>query len=193
MKIWLLLFSLACILLTSCSSMSSFQSPKVLLQEETEFGVGGSFVFGNNEPPRLINLEAYKRFGLGKNWETGLKLFGLPGLSGGLMAEVKYQLLDDPIHVSADLGSSVSYAFDSSFYDIYPMLIAGNEKIYGGYRGILRNEINDYSDSSFKYYLHGFFLGYKYGKQPYLRPEVFFYTNDFQDGFFIAGLGLQLW
>lgn len=178
-------------LLSSCSSMNSFQSPNVLLKGEHEVGVGTSFIGDYEDPPALVNMEFFTRLGLNKNFDAGLKVFGLPGLSGGLMADLKYQIINDPIYVSADLGGSFCYTIDLHFYDVYPMLICGSERYYGGYLGIYRNGVDDDAKVEFSNYMNGFFLGCKLGPKPYLRPEINYYYHKFNVGLIIFGLGLQ--
>lgn len=179
-----------CIFLTGCSSMSVFQSPCVLPKGESETGIGGSFIADENDF-FVVNLELHTRRGLGKNWEVGAKLFGIPALSGGVMGEIKYQLMAQPFLVSADMGVSALFTKDLNYFEGYPMLIIGSEKVYGGYRGIYRNGTDDDLRLQFQYYLHGIFIGYKSGYGPYLRPEIHYYLRDLKSGLIIFGLGLQ--
>lgn len=189
--ILLLLFcGVILIFLTSCSSMNSFQSPKVTPKGEYEIGAGGSFI-SDGDNPMLVNIECFGRMGLNAHSDLGIKVFGLPGLSGGLLADYKYQIIENPIYVSADLGASFCYTKDLNFYDIYPMLILGSDRFYGGYRGIYRNGVDDDAKVKFNNYMNSFFLGWKTGPGPYLRPEIAFFTHDFKEGFFIFGLALQ--
>lgn len=190
-KIFIFISGSILLILTACSSMNSFQSPNVLNKGKHEIGAGASFIGYSDNPPPLVNMEVFSRFGLGKKWDAGIKVFGLPGLTGGLMLDCKYQIIDKPFYVSADLGASYCYTKDLNYYDIYPMLIAGSERFYGGYRGIYRNGVDDDAKVKFNNYLNSFFLGYKSGPGPYLRPEIAFYTHDFKHGFFIIGLALQ--
>ena len=97
-----------CLILAGCSSMSVFQSPGVLPKGESETGFGGSFIADENDF-FLVNVELHTRRGLGKNWEAGAKLFGIPALSGGVMGEIKYQLKTQPFLVSADMGISALF------------------------------------------------------------------------------------
>lgn len=170
--------------------MSVFQSPGVLPKGKTETGIGGSFIADDDEF-YLVNLEVHTRRGLGKNWEVGAKFFGLPGLSGGVMAEIKYQLLAEPFLVSADMGGSCLLTNDLIYFDSFPMLIMGSESVYGGYRGIYRNGADDDLKLKFQSYLHGIFIGYKAGPGPHLRPEIHYYFKDLERGYLIFGLGLQ--
>jgi len=179
-----------CIMLAGCSSMSVFQSPKVLSKSKSETGVGISFI-ADKDNFFLINVELHTRRGLGKNWEAGAKLFGLPGLSGGLMGEMKYQLTTKPFCISADIGASVVITKDLNYFDCYPMLIMGNERLYGGYRGIYRNGTDDDLKIQFDSYMNGIFLGYKAGPGHHLRPEIHYYFRDIEYGLLIFGLGLQ--
>ena len=75
---------LLCIILAGCSSMSVFQSPGVLPKGKMETGIGASFI-GDEDEFYFVNLEVHTRWGLGKNWEAGAKLFGLPALRSGVM------------------------------------------------------------------------------------------------------------
>ncbi len=181
---------LLCIFLAGCSSMSVFQSPGVLPKGESETGFGGSFIAGENGPV-IINLELHTRRGLGKNWEVGVKLFGFPALSGGVMGEIKYQIMTHPLLVSADIGISTLLTRDLNYYDCYPMVIMGSERVYGGYRGIYRNGADDDLKLQVEYYMHGIFIGYKAGLGPHLRPEIHYYFRDPKIGLIIFGLGLQ--
>ena len=181
---------LLCIILAGCSSMSVFQSPGVLPKGKTETGIGASFIT-NEEELYFVNLEVHTRRGLGKNWEAGAKLFGLPALSGGVMGEIKYQLLAQPLLVSADLGASCLLTQDLNYFEGYPMLIFGIDRIYGGYRGIFRNATDDDLKLDFQSYLHGIFIGFKAGTGPYLRPEIHYYFYDIEKSYIILGLGLQ--
>ncbi|MCF7792930.1 MAG: hypothetical protein K9N09_03375 [Candidatus Cloacimonetes bacterium] len=178
------------LILTSCSSMNSFQSPNVTPEGKYEVGAGSSFIL-NNDHSTLINIECFGRIGLNMRSDVGIKVFGLPGLSGGLMADYKYQIIENPVYVSVELGASYCYTKDLNYYDIYPMLIAGSERFYGGYRGIYRNGVDDDAKVEFNNYMNSFFLGCKTGPGPYLRPEIAFFTHDFKHGFFIFGLALQ--
>ena len=170
--------------------MSVFQSPGVLSKGKTETGIGGSF-FATDDDVWLTNLEIHTRRGLGKNWEAGAKLFGLPGLSGGVMGEIKYQLLTQPLLVSADMGAACLLTEDLNYFEGYPMLIFGSDRIYGGYRGIFRNATDDDLKLDFQSYLHGIFIGCKAGHGPHLRPEIHYYFKDIEKGYIILGLGLQ--
>ena len=170
--------------------MSVFQSPGVLSKGTTEIGIGGSFINADDDV-WLCNLEIHARQGLGKNWEAGAKLFGLPGLSGGMMTEVKYQLLARPFLVSADIGAACLLTKDFNYFEGYPMLIFGSDRIYGGYRGIFRNATDDDLKLDFQYYRHGVFIGYKAGPGPHLRPEIHYYFKNLERGYIILGLGLQ--
>ena len=179
-----------CIILAGCSSMSVFQSPGVLPKGKSETGFGGSFIADGNDF-FVVNLELHTRRGLGKNWEAGAKLFGIPALSGGVMGEVKYQLITQPFLVSADMGISALFTKDINFFECYPMLIMGSEKVYGGYRGIYRNAADEDLKLQFHYYMHGIFIGYKVGPGPHLRPEIHYYFRDPKIGLIIFGLGFQ--
>lgn len=181
---------LLCLFLAGCSSMSVFQSPEVLPKSKSETGAGISFI-ADQDNFFLINVELHTRRGLGKNWEAGAKLFGLPGLSGGVMGEVKYQLTKNPIFIAADMGASVVITKDLNFFDCYPLIIMGSERLYGGYRGIYRNGTDDDLKIQFNSYMNGLFIGYKAGPGPYLRPEIHYYFRDIKHGLFIFGLGLQ--
>ncbi|MDP8268045.1 MAG: hypothetical protein P9L97_04890 [Candidatus Tenebribacter davisii] len=181
---------LLCLFLAGCSSMSVFQSPGVLPKGKGETGFAGSFIV-SDEGPTLINVELHTRRGLGKNWEAGAKLFGFPGLSGGLMGEMKYQLMTHPLLVSADMGAAVVITNDLYYFDYYPMLIMGSERIYCGYRGIFRSGTNEELETQFNTQMHGIFIGYKAGSGPYLRPEIHYYFKDIRYGILIFGLGLQ--
>ncbi len=181
---------LLCLCLSGCSSMSVFQSPGILPKGESETGIGGSFIAGKDGPV-IINLELHTRRGLGKNWEVDVKFFGFPGLNGGVMGEIKYQLMTQPFLVSADMGVSALFTRDLNYYDFYPMVIMGSEKVYGGYRGIYRNGSDDDLKLQIEYYTHGIFIGYKAGPDPHLRPEIHYYFRDPKIGLIIFGLGFQ--
>jgi len=181
---------LLCIILAGCSSMSVFQSPGVLPQGKTETGIGASFI-ADEDDFYFVNLEVHTRRGLGKNWEVGAKFFDLPALSGGVMGEIKYQLLAQPLLVSADFGASCLITRDLNYFEGYPMLIFGSDRFYGGYRGIYRNATDDDLKLDFNYYLHGIFIGFKAGAGPYLRPEIHYYFKDLKKGYIILGLGFQ--
>jgi hypothetical protein len=159
-------------------------------KDKYEIGAGGSFI-ANEDEVQIVNLELFGRIGLGKNFDTGVKVFGLPGLYGSFMTDLKYQIIDDPIYISADLGGSYCYSHIVNYYDVYPMLIAGTENIYGGYRRIYRYGNADDSKIEFSGYMQSFFIGFKTGPGPYLRPEIAYYFNNSKTGFLVFGLGLQ--
>jgi len=181
---------LLCIFLAGCSSMSVFQSPGVLPKGESETGFGGSFIADENDF-FLVNVELHTRRGLGKNWEAGAKIFGIPALSGGVMGEIKYQLMSQPFLISADMGISALLTKDINFFEGYPMLIMGSERMYGGYRGIYRTGSDDDLKLQVEYYMHGIFIGYKVGPGPYFRPEIHYYFRNPKIGLIIFGLGFQ--
>ena len=112
--IWKLvkLFRLGIILaFTGCIPLTTLQTPEVLAPGKTSGGVGfnGFLDTGENEFG-VYEIDIFFRRGLAKRLDGGIKIFGFPGLFGGVQGDVKYQLVDDPFFVAISLGAFYSSA-----------------------------------------------------------------------------------
>lgn len=190
MKVIVVIFLIVGILCSSCSNLTVFQTARVIPKGESESGIGATFIH-IDEKLYFSNIEFHYRRGLGKKFEVGSKIFGLPGLSGGFMGELKYQLIEKPLLVSCHLGGAGIFTKKVNYIEGYPMLILGNDRLYFGYRGIIRNATDEELKFNFDNYLNGTFIGYKIGKNVKLMPEIGYYFRRFDSGIFSLGLGIQ--
>jgi hypothetical protein len=139
----------------------AFQSPATLPPLHVSFGpeMGGTVgyvvdsVDYSGENPGLhrtdlVGLEfgVLARFGLARNFDVGLRLS--PGLVG--MVDAKYRFLSWPVNAAVGLGCSwyprTGALFEGSDVGgvaLYPVLVAGSDKFFGGLRAVVLHEVND--------------------------------------------------
>lgn len=192
---------LAAALSTSgCISLSMFQGPETLEQGQLTGGVGAAFFSapGDSTSDGAGGFwpEVGLRYGLGHDLDFGAKFAGFPPF-GTLYGDVRWQLMDEPVPVTAGLG--LSYAgltvtvdgsdSDLSFSALYPSLAVGTDRLWVAGRGILvtTGSAEDLFSSGS---LFGLVAGTSFGDGVRLLPELEIYFGDASPlvGF---GLGLQ--
>jgi hypothetical protein len=133
MKRYILCSSICLYLLfycTGCVSYSTLQSAKTLDPGNVLIGGGAAFPASDNEVGSMFEFNG--RVGIAKKFDVGAK-YSFPSL---FFLDAKYQILDEPITLSADLGwSYFSYSGSSGESEgtstaWYPMLIAGQDHWY---------------------------------------------------------------
>ncbi|MGH7493510.1 MAG: hypothetical protein ACREOO_14125 [bacterium] len=157
-----------CLLYSGCVSMSTLQSPKVLERGESKHGIAGT-LFVENGVSGMTEFDIWGYYGLGKRTQAGWKFFGIPNLSGGIGADLKYQLHDAAPYLALDLGfsyTSTRNIFDEDAnnvdaFTINPALLFGTERLYGGMKGIYLSSTVEYElfGKSSKITLDGFTPG----------------------------------
>ena len=186
------------ILFSGCMSYTTLQSPKTLEPAEVILGAGFSkplevdskgFMYEFNSRVGIVN-----RFDVGAKFVMGALYF----------FDGKYQILKEPISVSADLGWSY-YSYDG---DIgvshgtttawYPMIIAGQEQWYVALKRVYlmtETEIELLGSQEFSgsgWYSTNIVAGVVLGKDIRLIPELnYIIPQGSGKGFFVPAIGLQ--
>ena len=130
----IILYSLASF--TGCVSYSTLQSAKTLEPGQILAGGGSAFAIANGGSAVVPEFNA--RVGIVRNFDLGAKYI-LPSL---YFLDGKYQFIDAPVILSADLGWSY-FSYTGSLGKSrgtttcwYPMLIAGQEHWYFGVKEV---------------------------------------------------------
>jgi hypothetical protein len=190
--------ALAAVALTSgCVSFSVFHGPEVHDPGELSIGVGAAtfpVASDSTEDATLPLLpEAGLRYGLGHDFDLGVKFAGFPPF-GTIYGDVRWQLLEGPVPMTAGLGGSYVGISDVdgddiSFSAIYPSLAVGTNRLWVAGRGIIISSgVGDHIFVSTQ--LWGLVAGGSIGDRMKLKPEVmaYFGSDDALVGF---GLGLE--
>jgi hypothetical protein len=191
---------------TGCLSLMNFQTPEVLDPGEHTIGIGSGVYIAPEDDGDLriepLSGDIQWRFGLKKNLDGGLRYrFPL-----GILGDIKYQFLAEPVLVSGDLGISYWYIpgilIDNPtehWVSICPTLLVGTEHIYGGIKILYSFNITATSIENEGFFPPGLLLGASIGNRFRINPEVTFFYHDIPEGsyifpprFFIVGsLGFQ--
>jgi len=202
--------TLVCLPICIGCSFTTFQSPKTVNPGKVVFGlgVGGGLARFEEEVGPIVETNLYMRVGLTRNLDFGLRNITAYGFAGDL----KYQFSQEP-NVAFSLGASYMTVPDielhsgppsveetDRFFVVYPLLLVGEEKLYGGLRCTYWSERCHgiwYSGTrTYKTFLPGIMVGAAMGKRFKIMPELNF-SLVFSDevvstGFVImAGLGFQ--
>lgn len=199
----LLVFVLVLPTLSGCFSLTTYQSARVLEPGEKVVGAGlGGFVEATDGGASVGLLDLYGRMSLSPEVDAGVKVTGFPLLGGLVFADVKRQVLRDPLYVAADLGASVfvSFIYDETgpiyLLGLYPMVLAGTEHVYAGARLSLLGGGNLEDDALIDFtgvgVLPGAVVGGKFGTRLQVLPELNLYVLP-EDGsvLLVPALGLQ--
>ena len=182
-------------ILSSCISFSTLQTPKVMEENESTFGVGAIAVPIDGEI-LCCGTEIYARFPFFKKADFGLKAFGLPGF-GTITGDIKYQVLDDPFYLSFDLALTyTSVKGGGSGSGVIPAVFIGTDRIFGGakmiYSSIEYEGLFNSSSQKVSVDFPGVFLGGSIGDKWRVLPVVnLYFPTGSEDSFFIYNLGLQ--
>ena len=143
---------LAALLLTSSVLLflnciyATFQTPEVTPPGRVAVGLGGAggiTFLGDGGYPTL-EADLYTRVGLFPRADAGLRL----ALPLGLMADFRYQVLRRPLLLTAGLGvqhfTRQGHEFgrevDRAYWNVYPTVLFGSRRVFGGVRAIVVNE-----------------------------------------------------
>ena len=129
---------LVCVTALASIGCATFQTPKVLEPGEVALGAGGIILL--SDEGGMPNAAIFARLGILKNVDIGFKA-ELP-LSTSFVLDVKYQIMQRPILIAADLGF---FSFGETI-GVVPSLLFGTERLYGGFKAYTR--FNEYSPSS---------------------------------------------
>jgi hypothetical protein len=197
----------------NCASYSTFQSVEVLEPKEKALGFGFPGIFVPDEEIMAFTVELFGRYGINEKWDIGSKISGLPGYFGTFSADAKYQILTDPLFVSAGLGLSYTSVVELSnthpsglqhdkkeaVWGLHPMILAGNKNFYGGFKylhfsnlGFL-DLINISSSGKYEASIPGIVIGASIGDKNKVFPElnIYFPPGDNSEHFMIWGIGFQ--
>jgi hypothetical protein len=124
--------------LCGCITFSTFQSAEVQQKGELTGGIG-ILGFTGTGTSGLSEFVLQARYGLGSNFDTGIKFFGFPPF-GGIYGDIRYQFMKNPFYGTIQAG--ISYfgleddALDSktSVIVYYPAIFFGTERYYGGFK-----------------------------------------------------------
>ena len=190
---------------TGCFSLSTFQSPQVLEKGQKSFGLGTAGFYDHESKNYAISeFDIFGRYGLTNQLDGGIKIFGLPFLFGGIQADLKYQLVNEPLFVSLDMASFYAIASTSDDEDensiatfgFTPLILVGNRWLFSGVKinYFTRVDKIDFLGSSTKprsfTNMPALVFGVKLGKKAHFIPEVNIYFLD-GDTVLLFGLGLQ--
>jgi hypothetical protein len=207
---WLVVAALcSSVLLSGCFSYGHFNSPKVLEQDQGEIMVGMTGLVVSDAKylmPAEVIIGA--RYGIGSNVDIGGRIFGIPFVYGGIMADIKYQLTTTLPYLATDFG--VSYigqnAGDSlhklHMFAFYPSLIVGTERLYAAARAVIIAPIVkgslvsdiDCNKSLIPCYrqLYGITTGYVIGSKFRVTPEVTVFWGQNSSPYVMPALGLSI-
>ena len=127
-------------MIMSCYPLGTFQGPGVLPEGEESVGVGLSWMTNvitfqdsssGDEAVFFADGSLLFRRGLGYNTELGVKFTGRPWANGSLLADVKWQMIQQPIQVSVNFGISYWTGLTTeAFVGYHPTIIAGTDKLF---------------------------------------------------------------
>lgn len=206
---WLVVAALcSSVLLSGCYTFGHFNSPKVLEHDQGEIMVGMTGLVVSDAKylmPVEVNIGA--RYGIGSNVDIGGRIFGIPFVYGGIMADIKYQLTTTLPYLATDFG--VSYigqnAGDSlhklHMFAFYPSLIVGTERLYAAARAVIGAPILTGSQSDIDcnnsivpchWQLYGITAGYVIGSKFRVTPEVTVLWGPNSRPYVMPALGLSI-
>ena len=185
------------VLLSGCMSYTTLQSAKTLEPGKVIVGGGGALPIAGKDVAFYPELSA--RIGLFNHFDMGLK-YSIPSL---IFLDGKYQLIEQPFYLSADLGwsyFSYSESIGSSkgtFTGWYPMVIVGQDHWYAAVKEVyftMQGEIDVFG--LYKYSASGWIstnvvVGGIIGTKVRLLPELNFIIPKKGNTLIVPALGLQ--
>jgi hypothetical protein len=196
-KLYLMISILVLVLinLTGCMSYTTLQSPKTLDGGEVLFGAGVS-----SPDVRVPLIEVNTRVGIIRNFDIGAK-FDMGSL---IFLDGKYQILRDPINISADLGWSY-FSHTGNFGESkgkttcwYPMIIAGQDHWYVGVKRVHWSTegefeiIGDWKYSGSGWFSTNVVAGGIVGEKVRFMPEVnFIFPDSGERTLIVPAIGIQ--
>ncbi len=126
------------LMISGCITFSTFQPAAVQKTGEWTGGIG-MLGFAGSGTAGFSELVLQARYGLGGDFDAGLKFFGVPPF-GGIYGDIRYQFLKNPLYATLQGGISYfGYRDDdnsSSVVVFYPAVFIGTDKFYGGFKWI---------------------------------------------------------
>jgi hypothetical protein len=127
------------ITLSGCITFSTFQSAEVQEKGELTGGIG-ILGFTGAGTSGLSEFVLQARYGLGSNFDAGVKFFGFPPF-GGIYGDVRYQFMKNPFYGTLQAGVSYFGFKDdndnkTSVTVFYPAIFFGTERFYCGFKWI---------------------------------------------------------
>ncbi len=179
------------IILSGCVSLSTYQSPKILDKGDAQVGVGMLAGFGEIREVALGEVSLIGRYGISDRMDIGAKIYGLPHLVQfySLYGDLRYQLLTEPLYVSGAFGVSTFHVEDYRSTGLYPTIMFGTERIYGGVKWIRMISSSDEMEESLGTNFAGVVAGATFGKRLSFMPELNVYFAD-EELLFFPGVGL---
>ncbi len=178
---------------TGCVSVSTLQTPKVLENDEKLIGLGLTTHFESDELGAIP--EIYGRWAAFQDIDMGIKMMGLPFVTGILGFDIKYQAIEiDPFYVSFDMGISHSSIDDlGSAIGYYPAIFLGTERIFGGAKLIIADFDNEFfGKHEGTSRTSEFFIGATIGDKWRVMPIAnLLYSEDFKESLFLLSLGFE--
>ena len=180
-----------------CVSYGVYQSPETVEPGSTEVGLGTMLAYSpdrQEDDPVVVPIESaiLVRHGLARNVDLGGRAWFFPATMFedgavviGLYGDVRYRFIEGPVMLTGSVGVSAMKAGEFLSLGVYPALLAGTERFYGGVRliyvGVRHGD--DEGDSELLTAdgpLIGLVTGASFGNRWMLRPEINLY---FADGF----------
>jgi hypothetical protein len=196
-KKYFIIFLALAFLLSGCMSYTTLQSPKTLGPGKVILGGGAALPISDNEVKVYPEINA--RIGLFNHFDIGAK-YSAPSL---FFFDGKYQIIENPFYLSADLGWSY-FSYDGSiagskgtFTAWYPMIIAGQDHWYAAVKevyGETQGEVDIFG--LFKFSSSGWLstnvtVGGIIGTNVRLLPELNFIIPNKGKVLFVPAFGLQ--
>lgn len=166
-----------------CISLSTYQTPKIVEKGTGHVGVGMLAGFGNNNEVGLGEVSLIARYGAAERIDVGMKLSTMPVFVPyyNLYADVRYQLLTDPLYVSGSVGTSVFRVDDFYTLGFYPTVMAGTDRVYAGAKWVFVVSASESAQESFGANFPGAVVGTTIGGNNRINfmPEInLYFAND---------------
>lgn len=171
--------------------MSTYQSPKILEKGSGQIGFGILAGVGiENQETGLGEISLIGRYGISERMDVGAKLYGMPQLLEfhSFYGDLRHQILTDPIYLSGSMGISTFSVDDFRSIGLYPTVMAGTERLYGGVKWIRLISTSDQTEESLGTHFPGFVAGANFGGRISVMPEVNIYFSE--DILVFPGVGL---
>ena len=192
----------AVVLLVGCASYGVYHGPQIVEPGSTEVGVGvmgiRSSEWGPDDPVVMpAELALIARHGVGERLDVGgrLAFFPVSLVSDepsvvGLYGDVRYQVVSDPLLVTGSIGASGLLVDGDLVLGAYPAVIVGDERFYGGVRGIVRRTTS--GEEITTDWALGVVTGAAFGQRWIVRPELnVYFTDQFSTLLITPGVSLH--
>ena len=175
-----------------CISLSTYQSPKIIEKGKAQIGAGMLAGFGGNGETGFGELLLIGRYGISDRIDIGAKIYGMPVVIKyySLYGDIRYQILTEPLYVSGALGISTFHIDNYRTTGLYPTIMFGTERIYGGMKWIQLIASSDEAKETLGTNFPGVVAGASFGRSFSFMPELNVYFAE-DELLVFPGIGLQ--